>query len=177
MGFCGNPINHFGHSVGDPDGKSYYCEGVDREEVKEEIVEKYSPMVEDWITQAGEVRTVSATGGEKGVKAQRYDLIPIHPLNLLAELYGKGAEKYAAHNFRKGYEWSKSYASAMRHMTAFWNGEDIDPEMAIPHVICAAFHMFALAEFMKFHPDFDDRFVRELREEISKLMPTQVEGP
>lgn len=43
MGFCGNPNNHKSHTVEHPSGKSYFCEGVDREEVKEEIVEKYDP--------------------------------------------------------------------------------------------------------------------------------------
>lgn len=106
----------------------------------------------------GEVRTQSSTGAEKGVKPQRYDLIPVPALDLLAELYGNGAQKYAAHNWRQGYEWSKSYAAAMRHMTRFWEGEDIDPEMQVPHVICAAFHMFALATYLVEHPEFDDRF-------------------
>ena len=125
----------------------------------------------------GEVRTTSSTGGQKGVKPQRYDLIPIGPLNQLAELYGKGAEKYDEHNFRKGYEWSKSYAAAMRHMTAFWNGEDIDPEMGLPHVICATFHMFALVEFMAEHPEFDDRYVRELKEALPEFPTEPSVGP
>lgn len=178
----------------------FECEGVSRSEVKEEVKvervlpESYTPVDSDpeslkelgefvgfgklatdtsisWT--GSEVRTTSSTGGEKGVKPQRYDLIPIHPLNQLATLYGNGAAKYAAHNFRKGYEWGKSYAAALRHMTAFWNGEDIDPEMQVPHVICAAFHMFALAEFMEFHKEFDDRFKREelerLKEENAEL--------
>ena len=49
----------------------------------------------------GEVRTTSSTGAEKGVKPERHDLIPVPALTLLARLYGKGAEKYAAHNWRK----------------------------------------------------------------------------
>lgn len=106
-----------------------------------------------------EVRTTSSTGAEKGVKPARYDLIPIPALDQLARLYGKGAEKYAEHNWRKGYEYSKSYAAAMRHMTLFWAGEDMDEEMGLPHVICASFHMFALATFLQEHPEFDDRFV------------------
>jgi hypothetical protein len=114
------------------------------------------PYPVEWETK--EVRTVSSTGGEKGVKPQRYDLIPIEPLNKLAELYGAGAAKYSSHNWRRGYEWSNSYAAALRHMTQFWNGEDIDPEMGTPHVINAVFHMFALAQFMQDFPNFDDRF-------------------
>lgn len=145
-----------------------YWEGLDQLVKRgilseEEARKRFGLKSESELTgeSGGEIRTTSSTGGQKGVKPQRYDLIPVHPLNLLAELYGKGAEKYEAHNYRRGYEYSKSYAAAMRHMTAFWNGEDIDPEMGVPHVICAAFHMFALAEFLKTHPEFDDRFIPE----------------
>lgn len=106
----------------------------------------------------GETRVTSATGASKGTKEARYDLIPIPALDLLARLYGKGAVKYAAHNWRLGYEWSKSYAAAQRHMNAFWSGEDIDPETGIPHPICAAFHMFALTTYLTEHPELDDRF-------------------
>lgn len=104
-----------------------------------------------------EVRTISATGGHKGVKQARYDLIPSEPLRLLAELYGKGAEKYAERNWENGYEWSKSFAALNRHLWAFWNGEDIDEETGKPHLTCVAFHAFALAEFMQTHPNYDDR--------------------
>ncbi len=78
------------------------------------------------MTINGEVRTTSSTGGEKGVKLQRFDLIPVGPLTLLAEHYGRGANKYDDHQWRQGYEWSKTYAAAMRHLTAFWGGENFD---------------------------------------------------
>lgn len=112
----------------------------------------------------GETRVTSATGASKGTKEARYDLIPIPALDLLARLYGFGAKKYAEHNWRLGYDWSKSYAAAQRHMNAFWAGEDLDPESGVPHPINAAFHMFALATFLTEHPEFDDRFeTRESR--------------
>lgn len=109
----------------------------------------------------GETRVTSVTGGAKGTKDARFDLIPGYPLTLLAKLYGFGAQKYAAHNWRHGYDWSKSYAAAQRHMTQFWEGEDIDEETNTPHVICAAFHMFVLAQYIKDFPDYDDRFKPE----------------
>lgn len=121
----------------------------------------------------GEVRTTSSTGAAKGVKPERYDLIPVPALKLLARVYGTGAAKYGdtpdEPNWRKGYEWSKSYASAMRHMTQFWDGEDIDEEMGLPHVTCAAFHMFTLMTFMSEHPEFDDRFKRPQHSELQDL--------
>lgn len=108
-----------------------------------------------------EVRTTSRTGGQKGVKPQRYDLLPKAALDMAAEVYAFGATKYADHNWRKRYEWSKSYAAAMRHLTAFWDGETFDEESGLPHLGHAMFHLFALATWL--HEDgedseFDDRF-------------------
>lgn len=111
-----------------------------------------------------EVRTTSTTGGEKGTKPERYDLIPVGALAKVAALYGRGAAKYAAHNWRKGYEWSKSYAALQRHATQFWNGEDNDPEMDLPHMASVAFHALALLTFMEEQPGFDDRYKPEATE-------------
>lgn len=114
-----------------------------------------------------EVRTVSASGGEKGVKLARYDLMPVGPLKQVAEHYGKGAEKYDAHNWRRGYEWSKSYAALQRHAAQFWGGEDIDEETGSHHMAAVVFHALALLEFAESHPDYDDRFRASLPESVT----------
>jgi Domain of unknown function (DUF5664) len=111
-----------------------------------------------------EVRTTSSTGGEKGVKPERYDLLPVDALASVARLYGMGAQKYSAHNWRKGYEWSKSYAALQRHANAFWSGEDFDPEFTdfdSPHLAGVIFHALTLITFMQEQPGFDDRYKRE----------------
>lgn len=109
-----------------------------------------------------EVRVVDPrTGGEKGQKLARFDLIPKRALWLLAELFGRGAQKYADRNWERGYKWSLSFAALMRHLWLFWGGEDIDEETGVPHVINAAWHCLALAEFMETHPDLDDRPVQK----------------
>ena len=108
-----------------------------------------------------EIRTVSRTGGEKGTKLERFDLIPVEALSKVAQLYGKGAEKYAEHNWRKGYDWSKSYAALQRHAHLFWSGEDIDPEMQLPHMAAVVFHALTLMTFMDEQPLFDDRWISE----------------
>lgn len=102
------------------------------------------------------------TGGEKGAKLARFDLIPTGPLWQLAECYGRGATKYEPRNYERGYLWSLSYAAAQRHLNQFWAGEDIDPETGTSHVIAAAWHCFALALFMVTHPEKDDRSKHEL---------------
>lgn len=105
----------------------------------------------------GEVRTTSSTGGQKGVKLARYDLIPAEPLRVLAEHYGRGAEKYDARQWEKGYEFSKSFGALQRHAWAFWNGEDIDAETGSPHLAAVAWHALAMMEFARTHPEHDDR--------------------
>lgn len=112
----------------------------------------------------GEVRTVSATGGEKGVKAERYDLLPKPGLDAIARCFGFGATKYQDHNWRKGYEWSKSFAAAMRHLTAFWEGETLDPESGLPHLAHAGFHILVMLTWLQEQGEggmFDDRYKRE----------------
>lgn len=104
-----------------------------------------------------EIRTVSSSGGEKGMKPERYDLIPAEPLRILAELYGFGASKYAERNWERGFEWSKSFAALQRHAWQFWAGETIDSETKLPHMASVAWHAFALLEWAATHPEFDNR--------------------
>lgn len=110
------------------------------------------------MSDATETRVVDPkTGGEKGSKLARFDLIPAGPLTDLAEHYGRGAKKYADRNWERGYEWSLSFAALMRHAWAWWNGEDIDPETGSSHLTAVAWHAFALREFERRYPDGDNR--------------------
>jgi hypothetical protein len=116
------------------------------------------PSVASSPSESDEVRVVDpVTGGEKGQKLARYSLIPMLPLRLLAEHYGRGARKYADRNWERGYKWSLSFDALCRHLFAFWNGEDIDPETGSPHLTAVAWHAFALQEFSFTHPAGDDR--------------------
>lgn len=115
-------------------------------------------LVEDVDETAEEVRSVSSTGAEKGVKRARFSLLPMEALTEVANHYGVGATKYEDHNMRRGYEWSKSYDALMRHATQFWSGEDRDEETGSKHLAAVVFHALTLMEFMETHPEFDDRY-------------------
>lgn len=105
-----------------------------------------------------EKRIVNAkTGGEKGTKDERFELLPWDQLGKIARHYAVGAEKYADNNWRKGYDWSLSFGAMQRHLAAFWSGEDFDEETGSPHLAAAAFHCFALMLFMDAYPELDDR--------------------
>jgi len=105
----------------------------------------------------GEVRvTDPKTGGQKGQKLQRFDLIPGEPLWELAEVYGRGAKKYADDNWRKGYSWKLSFGALNRHLWAWWGGEQRD-EMGNHHLANVAWHAFTLMWYELFGKGTDDR--------------------
>ncbi len=97
------------------------------------------------------------TGGEKGQKLERFDLIPTFPLAELARHFGRGSFKYSARNWERGYDWSLSYAALQRHANQFWGGEDIDEETGSSHLVAVAWHALCLLEFTQTHPEKDDR--------------------
>lgn len=106
-----------------------------------------------------EIRKVSETGGEKGQKDERHDLIVEPFLEELALVCGMGARKYSDDNWRKGYSWRLSYGALKRHLRAFWTGEEIDPESGRHHLAHAAWHCMVLFKFSTSpqFSQFDDR--------------------
>lgn len=114
-----------------------------------------------------ETRVVNeTTGGEKGSKLARFDLLPTAPLKAIAEHFGRGAAKYEDRNWERGYDWSLSYAAMQRHLNAWWGGEDLDPELGSSHLAAVAFHVLALLEFEVTHPELDDRAASQATVEV-----------
>lgn len=120
--------------------------------------------------QIGEHRVVDPkTGGEKGSKLARFDLIPIDALWALAEHYGRNTVKYEDDNWKKGYAWSLSYAALLRHLSLWWNGEEIDVAVVKDrktgrkrilrshHLIAVAWHAIALWWYQRHGVGTDDR--------------------
>lgn len=104
-------------------------------------------------------RQRSITGGVKDNRSKpRVDLIPSKPLFAAGKVLAFGATKYKPHNWRLGLGWSDTYASAMRHLLAFMDGEDIDPESGEPHVINALCQVLFLAEYYLTDTGTDDRW-------------------
>jgi len=139
--------------------KRYTDADLAREEFRDRRRREREERILDQVQkEMDEVRvTDPETGGQKGRKVARFDLIPAGPLTQVAEHYGRGAEKYEDRNWERGYDWSLSFAALMRHAWAFWNGEDDDPETGSPHMAAVVFHAFALLEFAKTHPEKDNR--------------------
>lgn len=115
--------------------------------------------LDEWIFEkgTGEVRTVSATGGEKGRKECEFGAIDPLAREELGKVAGFGARKYSRGNYLLGYDWSLCVDALHRHMLAFESGEDRDPESGLLHVAHAAWHGLALASFTLRGIGTDDR--------------------
>lgn len=76
----------------------------------------------------------------------------------IAEVMSYGKTKYAAHNWRGGFIWSRPLAAAARHLYAYIGGEDKDPETGLSHLAHCACCLMFLLEFEETHKNLDDRF-------------------
>lgn len=97
-------------------------------------------MSDDFITKDSGERRVFETGSVRDSRKGkgRFDLIPAYPLKRLAQLYERGAEKYADNNWQKGQPLANYLDSAMRHMNDYREGD-----RAEDHLIAVAWNVFA----------------------------------
>jgi hypothetical protein len=105
-------------------------------------------------------------GGKKfdGSKPQM-DLLNTTALIEIAKVMSFGANKYGRFNWRKGLEWSRVISACDRHMKAFNDGQDLDPETGISHVAHAACNLMMLLQYIQSHPHLDDRYKEDAQAE------------
>lgn len=92
----------------------------------------------------------------------------------------EGALKYGRHNYRTvGVRASVYYDAAIRHLTSFWEGQDIDPDSGLPHIIKAAACLLVLRDSQQMgnwvddrpprHPDYNE-WVADLNKRAAELI-------
>jgi Domain of unknown function (DUF5664) len=70
-----------------------------------------------------------------GVKKLPLHLVPPSAIAHLARAFSDGARKYGPYNWRDhAISSSVYYGAAMRHLTAWWDGEDINPDSGHLHL-------------------------------------------
>lgn len=87
----------------------------------------------------------------------RYELLPPELLEEVARVLTFGAHKYSARNWELGMAWSRPFAALMRHMWAWWRGEDKDPETGYSHLSHAACCIAFLVSYEARNAGTDDR--------------------
>lgn len=88
-------------------------------------------------------------------------LIPRSALEAEAQVLAFGAEKYGRDNWRKGMEWQRMIDAALRHIVAFADGEDMDPESGYHHLAHAKCCLSFLIEYHIKQLGTDNRVVND----------------
>ena len=93
-----------------------------------------------------------------GVRKAPLSTVPFPVLLETGVAMLEGARKYGRHNYRViGVRGSVYYDAVMRHLGAWWEGEDIDPDSGISHVTKAIAGLVVLRDSMMRENWEDDR--------------------
>lgn len=87
----------------------------------------------------------------------RLDLVPTAAVEQVAAVLTFGARKYGDNNWCRGARWGRYYAAALRHVFAWWRGEDRDPETGLSHLAHAVCCLLFLMEYQDNGWGADDR--------------------
>jgi hypothetical protein len=90
----------------------------------------------------------------------------------------EGSRKYGRHNYRAiGVRGSVYYDACLRHLTQWWEGEDIDPDSGLSHIVKAAACLIVLRDAMLLDKVADDRppktkqgWVQELNKKAAEII-------
>lgn len=93
-----------------------------------------------------------------GVKKVPMSTVPARPVLEMALGMLEGARKYGRHNYREaGVRASVYYDATFRHLMSWWEGEDIDPDSGLSHIVKAMASLLVLRDSMLSGNWVDDR--------------------
>lgn len=86
-----------------------------------------------------------------------WSMVDFDSLEGLVRVLEYGAKKYSKNNWKKGMPVTQVTESLMRHLFAFLNGENIDPESGCRHISHVMCNTMFLEYILREKPHFDDR--------------------
>lgn len=107
-----------------------------------------------------EAPRLEATVGGKKFDTEKVDIGLLSSVAVveIAKVMTFGKKKYAAHNWRKGINYSRLLSAALRHIFAYLGGESKDPETGLSHLGHACCCLMFILEFEVTKPELDDRY-------------------
>lgn len=88
----------------------------------------------------------------------RPELIAPEIIDALSNVLAFGAKKYADRNWEQGMKWGRPFGALMRHLWAWWRGEDKDSETGFSHLHHAACCIMFLIAYESRKIGVDDRW-------------------
>jgi hypothetical protein len=97
------------------------------------------------------------TGARFNDNKPDFSLIPLVTLEDEARVWMYGEKKYSRGNWTRGMKWSVPFACALRHLSAWQAGQDLDSESGLPHLAHVACNLRMLTYYATHYPEGDDR--------------------
>ena len=98
-----------------------------------------------------------------------WSYLPSGAVGEILKIYAGGAKKYGRGNYQKGIHYSRVFSAAMRHLWAWWRGEELDQESGLSHLAHAAWNIITLLEYTQDNKyrSFDDRDPVKIKHYVS----------
>lgn len=87
----------------------------------------------------------------------RPDLLPVDALLAVSAVMATGVEKHGARTWEAGRPWGGEYGAILRHLWAWWGGQENDPDTGLPHLAHAAARVLMLLAMTKRRVGVDER--------------------
>lgn len=87
------------------------------------------------------------------------ELLPFESLIEVGKVLAFGAQKYGRYNWRQGMEWTRLVGAILRHLFAWMQGEEKDPESGLSHLAHAGCGILFLLAYELKTIGSDDRCV------------------
>lgn len=114
---------------------------------------KLSPEEKDCL-----LKDTKSGGTKFDAKKPPISIVPREFVEATAKAFAYGAGKYGRDNFKKGIEVTRTIDAALRHIFAFLDGEELDPESLEGHLSHASASLAMTIYNLKHHPELDDRY-------------------
>lgn len=120
-----------------------------------------------------------------GIRKVPLSCVPLPVLLELGCAMLEGAVKYGRHNYRAiGVRASVYFDAAIRHLFAYWEGQDLDPDSGMPHIVKAMACLAVLRDAQIQGKCTDDRppvspedWLARLNERAADLLDRYPEAP
>ena len=93
-------------------------------------------------------------------KPFRPELLSPELILQVSEVLAFGAKKYADRDWEKGMSWGRPFGALMRHMWAWWGGEQKDAETGFSHLAHAGCCLMFLMAYESRKIGIDDRTIQ-----------------
>ncbi len=124
---------------------------------------EFSPMLDTVLKDSSKVNenfneVAGITGRKFDQDKNTLELLPFDALEAVGRVLQHGKKKYSSNNWRGGMAWSRLLGAALRHLFAWGQGEDQDPETGESHLAHAACCVLFLLAYTITPAGQDDRF-------------------